>query len=102
MKIGSLDLGDKPVFLAPMEDVSDAPFRRLCKEYGAALVYTEFIAADALIRAVPSTLKKMRLSAQERPVAIQIYGRDVPSARGRPHCLQHGAGYIGSQLWVPR
>ena len=79
MKIGSLDLGDKPVFLAPMEDVSDAPFRRLCKEYGAALVYTEFIAADALIRAVPSTLKKMRLSAQERPVAIQIYGRDVPS-----------------------
>lgn len=81
MRIASLDLGSKPLLLAPMEDVSDAPFRLLCKQFGAALVYTEFISADAVIRDIPSTLKKMQISQEERPVAIQIYGRDVDSMR---------------------
>lgn len=77
MQIGSLDLGIHPLLLAPMEDVSDAPFRLLCKQFGASLVYTEFISADALIRYVPSTLRKMRIDPAERPVGIQIYGHNV-------------------------
>ena len=77
MQIGTLDLGSRPLLLAPMEDVSDAPFRLLCKQFGASLVYTEFISADALVRYVPSTMRKMRIDPAERPVAIQIYGRDV-------------------------
>ncbi|MBR1889621.1 MAG: tRNA dihydrouridine synthase DusB [Alloprevotella sp.] len=75
MKIGTLDLGEKPILLAPMEDVTDAGFRLLCRKMGAAMVYSEFVASDALVRAVPSTLRKLQVSADERPVAIQIYGR---------------------------
>lgn len=79
MKIGNLNFGEKPVLLAPMEDVTDASFRMLCREFGAALVYTEFVSADAVIRNVDSTLRKMNVHDQERPVAIQLYGRDVPT-----------------------
>lgn len=77
MKIGSLEFGQQPVFLAPMEDVTDIGFRLLCKRYGAAMVYTEFVSAEALIRDVKSTVSKLTISNQERPVGIQIYGRDV-------------------------
>lgn len=77
MKIGNIDFGSKPLFLAPMEDVTDIGFRRLCKRYGAAMVYTEFVSADAIIRSIPSTLAKMKVDDDERPVGIQIYGREV-------------------------
>lgn len=79
MKIGNTDLGDHPLLLAPMEDVTDIGFRKLCKRYGAAMMYTEFVAADAIIRAIPSTLKKMVIDDTERPVGIQIYGKSVES-----------------------
>ena len=77
MKIGEIDFGERPVFLAPMEDVTDIGFRLLCKRFGAAMVYTEFVSAEALIRDVKSTLSKLTISDMERPVGIQIYGRDV-------------------------
>ena len=77
MKIGPIDLGERPVLLAPMEDVTDPAFRLLCKEFGADMVYTEFVSADALIRSVCKTEQKLCISDAERPVAIQIYGRDV-------------------------
>lgn len=79
MKIGSLTFGERPLFLAPMEDVTDIGFRMLCKRYGAAMVYTEFVSADAIIRNIQSTLNKMKINAEERPVGVQIYGRDVDS-----------------------
>ena len=77
MKIGNIDFGSRPLFLAPMEDVTDIGFRKLCKRYGAAMVYTEFVAADAIVRAIPSTLKKMTIDDDERPVGIQLYGKEV-------------------------
>ena len=77
MQIASIDLGPRPVLLAPMEDVTDPAFRLMCKEFGADMVYTEFVSADALIRAVSRTEQKLNISDAERPVAIQIYGRDV-------------------------
>ena len=77
LKIGNVELGERPVFLAPMEDVTDIGFRMLCKRFGAAMVYTEFVSAEALIRDVKSTIQKLTISDTERPVGIQIYGRDV-------------------------
>lgn len=77
MRIGNIEFGDKPVFLAPMEDVTDIGFRLLCKRYGASMVYTEFVSAEALVRAVKSTVNKLTISEEERPVGIQIYGRSV-------------------------
>ena len=77
MKIGDIEFGKHPVFLAPMEDVTDIGFRLLCKRFGAAMVYTEFVSAEALIRDVKSTISKLTISDEERPVGIQIYGRDV-------------------------
>lgn len=79
MKIGTIDFGERPLFLAPMEDVTDIGFRMLCKRYGAAMVYTEFVSAEAVIRSIKSTLDKMVINDEERPVGIQIYGRDVES-----------------------
>jgi len=79
MKIANIDLGERPVLLAPMEDVTDQAFRLLCKEFGAAMVYSEFVSADALIRSVNRSLQKIVVSDEERPVAVQIYGRDVES-----------------------
>ncbi|MDE6267640.1 MAG: tRNA dihydrouridine synthase DusB [Muribaculaceae bacterium] len=79
MKIGTIDLGERPVMLAPMEDVTDRSFRLICKEQGADMVTTEFVSADALIRNIASTTRKLSLDDSERPAAIQIYGRDVDS-----------------------
>ncbi|MDR2810051.1 MAG: tRNA dihydrouridine synthase DusB [Tannerellaceae bacterium] len=79
MKIGTIDVGERPVFLAPMEDVTDASFRLMCKRFGADMVYTEFISSDALIRHVNKTKLKLSISAEERPVAIQLYGKDSAS-----------------------
>ena len=81
MKIGTIDLGEQPVVLAPMEDVTDMGFRLMCKKLGASMVYSEFVAADALIRSVNKSMQKLTISPDERPVAIQIYGRDVESMR---------------------
>ena len=77
MKIGTIDLGERPLLLAPMEAVTDIGFRRLCREQGAAMVYSEFVAAEALVRSVRSTLQKLTIADDERPVGIQIYGRDA-------------------------
>jgi nifR3 family TIM-barrel protein len=77
MKIGNNDLGERPVFLAPMEDVTDIGFRLLCKRFGASMVYTEFVSAEALVRDVKSTVNKLKIADEERPVGIQIYGRDI-------------------------
>ena len=79
MKIGNIEFGPRPVFLAPMEDVTDIGFRLLCKRFGASMVYTEFVSAEALVRSVKSTVSKLAISDEERPVGIQIYGRDVDS-----------------------
>lgn len=78
MNIGNIQFGDRPLFLAPMEDVTDIGFRMLCKRFGASMVYTEFVSAEALVRSVKSTVGKLTISDGERPVGIQIYGRDVP------------------------
>lgn len=79
MKIGNIEFEKYPVFLAPMEDVTDPAFRLLCKRFGADMVYSEFISSDALIRSIKSTERKLEIYDQERPVAIQLYGRDVES-----------------------
>lgn len=81
MQIGSLDLGFRPVLLAPMEDVTDIGFRLLCRRLGAAMVYSEFVAADALVRMVNKSLQKLTVTEEERPVAIQIYGKDPVAMR---------------------
>lgn len=77
MKIANLDLGERPVMLAPMEDVTDPSFRLICKEQGADMAYTEFVSADALIRNISATTRKLHIADGERPCAIQIYGREV-------------------------
>ena len=77
MKIGNIEFGERPLFLAPMEDVTDIGFRMLCKRFGAAMVYTEFVSAEALVRDVKTTIRKLTICDEERPVGIQIYGRDV-------------------------
>ena len=77
MKIGNIDFGERPLFLAPMEDVTDIGFRHLCKRFGASMVYTEFVSAEALVRSIKATTDKLVISDDERPVGIQIYGRTV-------------------------
>ena len=77
MKISNISFPDKPLFLAPMEDVTDPAFRLLCKKFGVDMVYTEFISADALIRSVKRTEQKLTIHNEERPVAIQLYGREA-------------------------
>lgn len=81
MKIRNIDLGDKPLFLAPMEDVTDIGFRLLCRRLGASMVYSEFVAADALVRMVNKSLQKLTVCDEERPVVIQIYGKDPIACR---------------------
>jgi nifR3 family TIM-barrel protein len=76
MKIGNVDIGEKPVLLAPMEDVTDPSFRLICREMGASMVYTEFVSAEALIRNINSTTRMLSVNDAERPVVIQIYGRE--------------------------
>lgn len=79
MKIADIEFNENPLFLAPMEDVTDPAFRMMCKRFGADMVYTEFVSADALIRSIKSTERKLTVHEEERPVGIQIYGRDVDS-----------------------
>ncbi|MFA7116122.1 MAG: tRNA dihydrouridine synthase DusB [Bacteroidales bacterium] len=79
MKIGNIEFRDKPLFLAPMEDVTDASFRYICKKYGVDMLYTEFVSSDALIRKIQSQFDKMKLYEYERPIGVQIYG-NIPDA----------------------
>jgi len=76
VKIGNVTLGEFPLLLAPMEDVSDPPFRRLCKKYGADMLYSEFISSEGLIRDAIKSRKKLDIFDDERPVGIQIFGGD--------------------------
>lgn len=91
MKIGNIDLGPRPVLLAPMEDVTDIGFRLLCRRLGAAMVYSEFVAADALVRYVGRTLDKLTVCHEERPVAIQIYGKDPAAVRDAAQIVEERA-----------
>ena len=97
MKIGNVDLGERPVLLAPMEDVTDASFRILCREQGAAMVYTEFVPSDGLVRDAVKAKAKMRTIPEEAPVAIQIYGNIpesmVEAARMADHAAEICGGY---------
>lgn len=77
VEIGNIQLPEKPLFLAPMEDVSDRSFRYICKQFGADMVYTEFVASEALIRNVKKTIQKLKIEAQERPIGIQLYGHNI-------------------------
>ena len=79
MKLGNIEFRDRPLFLAPMEDVTDASFRYICKKFGADMVYTEFVSSDALVRDVPKSLAKFTIYDYERPIGIQIYG-NIPEA----------------------
>ena len=109
MKIGELDLGEKPLLLAPMEDVTDASFRVLCREYGADMVYTEFIPSDGLIRDAVKAIAKMKTSDEEAPVGIQIYGHIpesmVDAARMADKAVEiaggHGADVIDINFGCP-
>ena len=78
-KIGTIDVGEFPLLLAPMEDVSDPPFRALCKEQGADVVYTEFISSEGLIRDAAKSMQKLDIYEKERPVGIQIFGAELDS-----------------------
>ena len=109
MKIGSLDLGERPLLLAPMEDVTDVSFRVLCREQGADLVYTEFVNSDGLVRDVPKTIVKMRTLEEEAPVGVQIYGQHpeamVDAARMAERAAElaggHGADLIDINFGCP-
>jgi len=109
MKIGNLDLGERPLLLAPMEDVTDASFRVLCREQGADMVYTEFVNSDGLVRDVPKTIAKMRTSDAEAPIGIQIYGQHpdamVEAARMAERAAElaggHGADLVDINFGCP-
>ena len=102
MKIGNIDLGERPVILAPMEDVTDASFRFICKEYGADMVYTEFISSDGLIRDAVKTIAKMQVCDAERPVGIQIYGH-IPDAMVEAAVVAAvGKHTAGTEALMPR
>ncbi|MGW8178758.1 MAG: tRNA dihydrouridine synthase DusB, partial [bacterium] len=81
MKIGHLSFKEKPIFLAPMEDVSDPPFRIICKEYGADLVFTEFVSSGGLVNEAEDCLRKLDIRENERPVAIQVFGAEIEQVR---------------------
>lgn len=102
MKIGEINLGERPVLLAPMEDVTDASFRLICKEQGADMVYTEFVSCDALVRNINSTVRKLQINDAERPVAIQIYGKEVdPMVRAAEIAAEAGPDIIDINFGCP-
>ena len=109
MKIGNLDLGERPLLLAPMEDVTDISFRVLCREQGADMVYTEFVNSDGLVRDVPRTIAKMKTLEVEAPVGIQIYGQFpdamVEAARMADRAAElaggHGADLVDINFGCP-
>ena len=81
VKIGNIDVGEFPLLLAPMEDVSDPPIRALCKEHGADILYTEFISSEGLIRDAEKSIMKLDIYDFERPIGIQIFGNEITSMR---------------------
>ena len=91
MRIGNIELGERPLLLAPMEDVTDIGFRLLCRRMGAAMVYSEFVAADALVRMVNRSIDKLTVCEEERPVAIQIYGKDPIAMRDAAQIVEERA-----------
>lgn len=97
MKIGDIDLGYRPVLLAPMEDVTDASFRAICREQGADMVYTEFVPSEGLIRDAAKAIDKMHTYDEEAPIAIQIYGHDkdamVQAAKMADHADEIAGGH---------
>lgn len=95
MKIGNLDLGSQPLFLAPMEDVTDASFRWVCKKYGAAMMYTEFVNSDGLIRDAVKTIAKMMTYEDEAPIGIQIYGNQIESMVEAARMVERAAELTG-------
>lgn len=102
MKIAHIDLGERPVVLAPMEDVTDRSFRLICKEQGASATYSEFVSADALIRSIAATTRKLSIDPGERPTAIQIYGRDVASMVEAAHLVEEaGPDFIDINFGCP-
>ncbi len=102
MKIASLELPEKALLLAPMEDVTDPAFRLMCKQFGADMVYTEFVSSDALIRNVSKTNQKLRISDEERPVAVQIYGKDPTTmARAAQICEEAGPDILDINFGCP-
>ncbi|MDL2266295.1 tRNA dihydrouridine synthase DusB [Parabacteroides sp. OttesenSCG-928-G21] len=102
MKIGHIDLGEHPVLLAPMEDVTDISFRLMCKRFGADMVYTEFVSSDALIRHVNKTREKLTVAGEERPVAIQIYGKEVAAmAEAARLCEEAGPDILDINFGCP-
>jgi tRNA-dihydrouridine synthase B len=102
MKIGNLELGNLPLFLAPMEDVTYKSFRYMCKKYGADVMYTEFVSSEALVRNISKTKQKMTLFDFDRPVAIQIYGHDVDSmVRAAQVAEEAGPDFIDINFGCP-
>lgn len=102
MKIASLELPEKALLLAPMEDVTDSAFRLMCKQFGADMVYTEFVSSDASIRNVSKTNQKLRISDEERPVAVQIYGKDPATmARAAQICEEAGPDILDINFGCP-
>lgn len=102
MKIGNINLGERPVALAPMEDVTDRSFRLICKEQGAAVTYSEFVSADALIRNIAATTRKLSIDPGERPTAIQIYGREVsPMVEAAKIVEEAGPDFIDINFGCP-
>ena len=102
MKIGNIDLGNRPILLAPMEDVTDPSFRLICKEQGADMVYTEFVSSDALVRNISSTTRKLHTNDAERPVAIQIYGREIePMVRAAEIAAEAGPDVLDINFGCP-
>ncbi len=89
VKIGNVELGEFPLLLAPMEDVSDPPFRRLCKEYGADMMYTEFISADGLVHDADKSFKKLEVFNYERPIGIQYFGGQLESMIQAAHIVEN-------------
>src|SRR3712207_9284587 len=101
MKIGNIEFGPRPLFLAPMEDVTDIGFRMLCKRFGAAMVYTEFVSAEALVRNIQATVNKLTISDEERPVGIQIYGRTVEDMVEAARSEERRVGKECRSRWSP-
>lgn len=102
MKIGDIDLGHEPLLLAPMEDVTDVAFRLLCRRFGADMVYTEFVSSDALIRQVSGTQRKLVIDSEERPAAIQIYGREVEAmVQAAKICQEAGPDVLDLNFGCP-
>ncbi len=102
MKIATIELGEKPLFLAPMEDVTDPSFRYMCKRFGADVVYTEFVSADGLTHDAAKSLKKLEVSDSERPVGIQIYGNTIePMVRAAQMAEAAGPDLIDINFGCP-